>query len=153
MLVTSSTKQVVTELISGHQIASGRAANSPYPAGSIELQIPFFKDLGLNLAKCFSGTLNLSIKPHRFEWIEPDFQFKDVAWIDGFPPETFWFAECSVHFLDKAYSAWIYYPHPATKTQHFHSDHVLEIIAENIPGIAYGDEVVLEYDPKKIRLY
>ena len=34
-------------VIAGHGVASGRASDSPYPAGTISLQRPFFQDLGL----------------------------------------------------------------------------------------------------------
>ncbi|WP_232360483.1 hypothetical protein [Paraneptunicella aestuarii] len=148
-----SIKQVTAELIPGHQIASGLASNSPYPAGSIELQIPHFKALGLDLSHYRAATLNLSIKPYRFEWLVPDYKFEQVQWIEGFNPETFWFAQCVIRFQEKDYNAWIYYPHPETKTQHFHSEQVLEIICEPVPDIAYGDSLILQYDPQKIRLY
>ncbi len=145
-------QSVECELIAGHQVASGKASDTPYPAGSIELQLPFFKALGLDLSNCYLGTLNVSIKPYRFEWLKPDFQFERVQWIEGFGPETFWFAACEIEYAQQIYAGWIYYPHPSTKTQHLHSDQVLEIICQPIPNIQYGDRLKLRYHSEKIRL-
>jgi hypothetical protein len=36
--------------VSGHGVASGQAAASPYPAGTIALQSPHFASLGLDLS-------------------------------------------------------------------------------------------------------
>ncbi|MDJ0715727.1 MAG: VWA domain-containing protein [Prochloraceae cyanobacterium] len=54
-------QRVKGTLGSGHKVASGQASNSPYPRGTIEMQTPFFKKLGLNLTEYFKGTLNLSL--------------------------------------------------------------------------------------------
>ncbi len=43
----------------GHGVASGRAPDSPYPAGTIALQAPLFARHGLDLSPFFPGTLNL----------------------------------------------------------------------------------------------
>ena len=34
----------------GHQVASGNAQNSPYERGTLEMQLPFFQKLGLDLS-------------------------------------------------------------------------------------------------------
>lgn len=143
-------QSIKCELIAGHQVASGKATDSPYPAGSIVLQMPFFKNLGLDLSGFYPATLNLSIQPKRFEWLKPDFKFEQVKWIEGFPEETFWLAKCVIIFNNQEYPGWIYYPLPETKTQHYHSDQVLEIISMRIPGIQYGDKILLQYHPDKI---
>jgi hypothetical protein len=49
------------EVVPGYGVASGRSIASPYPAGTIEMQMPFFQTLGLDLRGCFAGTINLSI--------------------------------------------------------------------------------------------
>ena len=145
-------QSVQCQVVAGHQIASGRAAVTPYPAGSIELQLPHFKARGLDLSDCYRGTLNLSLKPKRFEWIKPDYSFENVQWIDGFQPETFWFATCVLLRGNVIFPGWIYYPHPETKTQHHHDDTVLEIICNLVPNIQYGDTVKLLYSPEKLRV-
>ena len=46
-------------LCSGHGVASGRSNESPYPNGTIRMQAPVFKALGLDLSGCYFGTLNI----------------------------------------------------------------------------------------------
>ena len=49
-------------VIKGHQVASGKAIDSPFSAGTIALQKPLFKKLGLDLSQMFNGTINLAIE-------------------------------------------------------------------------------------------
>jgi len=132
------------ELVRGHQIASGSNPDSPYPAGSVALQIPFFKQRGLDLTDHVAATLNISVAPSKLIWKAPRFKFEQVAWIEGFSPETFWFAPCEVICDNAKYEGWVYYPHPDTKTQHFHNDALVEVICKRqIPGIDYGAQISL----------
>ncbi|MCC2605431.1 hypothetical protein [Planctobacterium marinum] len=139
-------------VMQGHQIASGMAKDSPYPGGSVSLQMPFFKALGLDLTGYFPGTLNISVAPAQFRMLNPAYCFEKVAWIAGFNAETFSFAECTVWFSGKAYQGFVYYPHPETKTQHFHDASLLEVICQPIKGVHYGNKVRLEYLPEQISL-
>jgi hypothetical protein len=50
----------------GFRVASGQTTDSPYPAGTIAMQVPFFRDRGLDLSRYFLGTLNVSIAPKVF---------------------------------------------------------------------------------------
>ncbi|PSN13223.1 hypothetical protein C7271_22730, partial [filamentous cyanobacterium CCP5] len=93
----------------GHQVASGSALDSPYPVGTIEMQMPFFQALGLDLSGYFPGTLNVSISPRTFQLIKPEFTFRQVEWTDRHPPEDFSFSQCWVSFQGFAYDGWIYY--------------------------------------------
>lgn len=136
----------------GHGVASGNTDNSPYPRGTIEMQIPFFKNLGLDLSALFKGTLNLNIEPHTFEMISPEFTFRKVHWTDGFPPEDFSFSSCAVLHQGWEYNGYIYYPHPETKIGHFHSSSLIEVICEPIDGIGYGDRVELRYREREVRI-
>lgn len=140
------------EVIPGHQIASGKAKDSPYPGGSVPLQMPHFARLGLDLSEFYPGTLNVSIAPKKFTLLQSDYCFEGLQWIDGFPPETFSFCHCQLEFNDKSYPALVYYPHPETKIQHFHNDSLLEILAHKIPNIAYGDKVRLILSAEQFRL-
>ena len=47
--MTDLDSSVTGKVVLGHGVASGRAANSPYPRGSLEMQIPCFLDRGLDL--------------------------------------------------------------------------------------------------------
>jgi hypothetical protein len=51
------------EIQQGHGVASGKNAETPYPNGTIAMQAPFFKKLGLDLFNFWPGTLNISFKP------------------------------------------------------------------------------------------
>lgn len=143
--------QIVNGLVEhGHQVASGSAADGPYPGGTIEMQTPFFEALGLDLTKYFKGTLNVSISPHTFQLINPELTFRQVEWTDRHPPEDFSFSRCRVLFQTSTYNGWIYYPHPETKKRNFQNSSVVEIIAPPIPNIKYGDRVEIECNPLEI---
>ncbi|GAC13675.1 hypothetical protein [Aliiglaciecola lipolytica] len=140
-------------LIQGHQVASGKGVQSPYPAGTIYLQKPFFKKLGLDLSNLFEGTLNVWLPCESFKILNPDFCFENVTWIEGFNQETFSFVKCQVEYQGNQYSGWVYYPHPETKTQHFQQQNLIEILAPYIPNIVYGDELALTFQTERIAFF
>ena len=137
----------------GHQVASGSAEASPFPAGTIELQAPIFGDMGLDLSWAFMGTINVSIEPFRFRFLRPDYTFTDVKWTESYPPETFSFARCALTSAGCDYPAWIYYPHPETKISHFQPPSLIEIITQPIETISYGSQVDIAYDPLSIEVF
>ncbi|WP_036478179.1 hypothetical protein [Myxosarcina sp. GI1] len=146
-------EQKITGVVkSGHRVASGSGEDSPYDRGTLEMQLPFFKQLGLDLSPYFSGTLNISIAPHTFEIERPKYTFKNVKWHPNYPAETFSFSPCQIIFNDISYSGLIYYPHPETKIGHFQDDSVLEVIALPIANIAYGDRVLIAVNPQEIAI-
>lgn len=136
----------------GHQIASGLAEDSPYGAGSIELQAPYFAGLGLDLTPFYFGTINLSIAPYRFQLKQPRWQFCDLRWTDRHPPETFSFCQAELIWKKKIVSGLVYYPHPETKRSHFQADSVLELLAPKLSGLSYGDRLQLRVNPAEIML-
>lgn len=136
----------------GHQIASGKAKDSPYPRGSIEMQVPFFKALGLDLSAYFMGTINVNITPAAFAVISPKYTFEKVQWIAGVPAETFSFFDCVLQFNGQKHAGLVYYPHPETKTQHFHSNSVIEVLAPKIANLHYGTSVTLEYQRSQLQM-
>lgn len=139
------------KVIRGHKVASQRSRD--YPFGTIEKQKPIFKRLGLDLDRVFNGTLNISISPMRWMLKDPEFTFELVEWTELHPPETFSFARCTVRFKDAPYEGWIYFPHPETKQRHFQDPTVIEIIAEEITGLRYGDEVQIIVEALRVRIY
>ncbi|MGI0484394.1 hypothetical protein ACN4EK_03090 [Pantanalinema rosaneae CENA516] len=143
---------IVGVVQAGHGVASGTAMDSPYPAGTIALQIPYFQALGLDLSAYFPGTLNVSIAPQQFQLIQPQYRFEQVEWTDRHPPETFSFSACWVIFDSIRYGGWIYYPDPATKRTHFQPASTLEILAPPIRGITYGDRLTLEINSWEVRI-
>ncbi|OUC16700.1 MAG: hypothetical protein B0A82_00265 [Alkalinema sp. CACIAM 70d] len=151
-LITGRHFTVAGIVTPGYQVASGRSLTSPYPAGTLELQLPFFKARGLDLSDCFLGTLNVSIAPHTFEICQPAHTFAEVQWIEGFASETFSFCHSWVVVGESLYSGWVYYPHPETKLDHFQDPSILEIVAPLIPDLRYGDRVQLVLDAQEIAL-
>lgn len=137
-------------IIAGHGVASGIAADSPYPKSTIALQTPFFKAQGLDLSHYFSGTLNVSITPHQFELRRPRYTFPQVAWTTAHPPETFSFCDCRLKFRGDRTQGLIYYPHPETKKTHFQDASVLELLMPKVEGIRYGDAILLEVPADQI---
>lgn len=134
----------------GHQVASGLGRNNPYLSGTLQLQLPFFKALGLDLSGCYLGTLNVSIAPLTFQLTQPHYTFRKVAWTPLHPPEDFSFSACRVIFREQSYSGWVYYPHPETKIRHFQDPSLIEILAPFIDGIEYGARVELELNSAEV---
>lgn len=137
----------------GFQVASGEAVDNPYPAGTIAMQMPFFRDRGLDLSGYFSGTLNISIAPKQFSILRPYKTFPLLKWTTLHPPETFSFCQCVLSFQARQYGSLIYYPHPETKRTHFQGASVLEILAPRIEGISYGDTITLKVCSAEIKLH
>jgi len=152
--MTSNTNWIIVNgtIKQGHKIASGQAKDSPYPRGSVEMQLPFFAERGLDLSQFYVGTLNVLIKPHTFEFVAPAFTFHNVKWIEEFPPEDFSFSKCYISYKDRWYPGYVYYPRPETKTRHFHDNATIEIITERIPNISYGDQVQLKLNGDEFSL-
>ncbi len=135
-------------LVEGYRVASGPSKDYPY--GALDRQRPFFKARGLDLDGYFNGTLNIDIHPFTFTMVKPEFTFQHVEWTDLHPPEHFSFSRCKVIYKNIGYDGWVYYPHPETKLRHFQNPSLLEVIAEPIPGIMYGDKLVVMINPNEI---
>ena len=126
-------------LVEGYRVASGPSKDYPY--GALDRQRPLFKARGLDLSGYFNGTLNVNIRPYTFKMEKPEYTFQYVEWTDLHPPEHFSFSHCKVIFREVEYDGWVYYPHPETKLRNFQNPSLLEVVAELIAGIAYGDEL------------
>lgn len=120
--------QLPAQLVHGYGVASGQALDSPYPQGSIALQLPYFLALGLDLRGYYLGTLNLSITPYHLQLISPKWTFPDVEWLPGCR-ETFSFSPCQIVLGQVTVDALIYHPHPETKPAHFQSPSIVEVLA------------------------
>lgn len=129
-------------VIAGHGVASGRAADSPYPAGSIALQQPHFLQAGIDLSPYFAGTLNVDLAPH-----SPKPQrivFDGLLHWYGDITERFVLARIECRVAGQVVEGLWYYPHPATKPAHFQRDTVVELLLPYIDGIATGDAVSIK---------
>jgi hypothetical protein len=137
-------------LLEGYRVASGPSKDYPY--GALDRQRPLFKARGLDLSGYFNGTLNIDIRPYTFTMVKPEFTFHHVEWTDLHPPEHFSFSHCKVIYKEIEYDGWVYYPHPETKLRNFQNPSLLEVIAEPIPEIAYGDELDVIVNEEEISI-
>ena len=129
-------------VVSGHRVASGQAADSPYPSGTIAMQTPHFRALGIDLSPFYPATLNVSIAPAVFT-LRPQITLPLVKWSKHHSPESFSFAPIRLSWQQQSFSGLIYYPRPETKINHFQDPSVLELLLPHIQGIAYGSRVIL----------
>jgi hypothetical protein len=144
------TVQINGTVVQGHGVASGTSANSPYPQGSVAMQAPFFKALGLDLSDCHMGTLNVAIDAAAWRIVQPTHRFDNVLWTHLHPAETFSFVRCSLTHGARTVQAWLYYPHPETKVAHWQNSRVMEIIAPRLEGAGYGVQLRLEFADEAI---
>lgn len=108
------------------------------------MQTPFFKTLGLDLSRYFSGTLNVSIAPMRYRIAQPHHTFRQVRWHPTQPAEDFSFIDVRLLPAQGAMlRGWIYYPHPETKPEHFQQVDVLECLLPRIENIDVGAQIQL----------
>ncbi len=136
----------------GHAVASGQALDSPYPEGTIALQTPVFRRLGLDISRFFAATVNIDIRPHRFRIRRAEILLRSVRWCDEHPPEDFSFSRCKLIFCSSEYDSMVYYPHPETKARHFQSDQTIEVLAPFVEGLEYGSAVAVEVDTREIEI-
>lgn len=153
----------VGRLVAGHGVASGRAADSPYPAGTIALQAPHFRRLGLDLSPYQPATLNLDFGAGVWQLRDPDHCMTQLRWTDRHPPETFSFWRCRLRRCDPQqpgaptplkpleWDALIYYPHPETKRAHHHDASRLEVLAPPLGSIAVGTRFALGMEGDRCR--
>jgi hypothetical protein len=143
----------------GHGVASGRASDSPYPAGTLALQRPAFARCGLDLGDCFNGTLNLLVPGGEWRLSEPALRINHLAWTPLHPPETFSFWPCLLRLpapsgpdpaatteqpleqpvqqpVQQTLAGWIYWPHPETKLRHHQPAGQLEVLMPWIADLA-----------------
>lgn len=142
--MTTRAKGVV---VAGHGVASGRADNSPFPAGTIALQAPHFAVRGLDLTPFVLATVNLDLAPQRLELRSPRWAFADVAWTDVHPPEAFSFVECAVTRGGERVEGLVYHPHPETKPMHHQPSTVVELLLPRLVGLGPGERLELEVAP------
>lgn len=132
-------------VVRGHQVASGRNGNPRFPGGTLRMQNPYFKALGLDLGIYHPGTLNVSIAPCRYRVGRPRHTFRQVKWHPAEPAEDFSFFDVRLIGPDGSrVGGLIYFPHPDTKPEHFQQPDVLEILLPFAEGVDYGAELVFE---------
>ncbi|MFM7651566.1 MAG: hypothetical protein ACKO5M_01370 [Vulcanococcus sp.] len=144
------------QLVAGHGVASGRAQDSPYPAGTVALQAPHFLAHGIDLSPYQAATLNLDFAPGEWRLRDPDHHVALLRWTDRHPPETFSFWHCRLQRLAAAdpidLPALLYHPHPETKRAHHQQPSLLELLAPPLGVLEPGERFVLAVDPRRCRL-
>ncbi|MEB3234007.1 MAG: hypothetical protein VKM98_01140 [Cyanobacteriota bacterium] len=138
-------------LVSGHGVASGRAPDSPYPAGTISLQTPLFAAHGVDLGGYYPGTLNLAFDDTRWRLRDPDARLEQLRWTELHPPETFSFWRVALRWQDlqRPVAGLLYWPHPETKQRHHQPCDRLELLAPWLDGIANRTGLELGVDPRR----
>ncbi len=136
------TGQIAGIVVAGHQVASGRSQQSPYPAGTIEMQTSHFAALGVDLSPFYPGTLNVSIAPYQFE-LSPSITLPDVKWSPHHKAESFSFVPVRLIWQQQTFDGLIYYPRLETKIDHFQDPSVIELLLPKIKDITYGCQVAL----------
>jgi hypothetical protein len=132
------------KVIAGYGVASGKGKDPRYPNGTLMLQLPYFKEKGLDLSSYFRGTINIDISPYTFTIKKPTYYITDIDWSKHIPPENFYFFEVTLLFKEKKYNGLIYMPDPKTKTDHHQINTMLEVLMPHIEGMENGVAVKLE---------
>lgn len=140
-------------IVQGHRVASGLNGNPRFPGGTLRMQLPFFRELGLDLSAYHLGTLNVSITPLSYRVMNPKWTFRALKWHPTEPAEDFSFFDVIVHREDKpSISGLIYFPHPETKPEHFQKPEVLELLLPWMEGLTYGQKIWLEAPAEQMRI-
>jgi hypothetical protein len=119
--------------IAGYGVAGGRAGSSPYPAGTISLQAPFFLARGVDHSPYHPATLNVDLAPQLPVPGQPLFDGV-LRWF-GSLEERFVLTPVALRFAGRRYEGLWYYPHPATKPAHFQRPSVVELLLPWVPGL------------------
>ena len=147
---SSDWTSVSGEVIPGSQVASGTATDSPFPAGTIEMQKEFFEAAGVDMSSFHLATINVKLENVSFEIPKDAPTVWDVKWSPEHDAESFSLSPCILHHADKPYQCLVYYPRPETKIGHFKDKQTIEILAPLVPNMAYGDSVVLQLNPAEV---
>ena len=131
-------------LLQGYRTASGFNGNPYFPGGTLAMQEPFFKKLGVDLSPFYRGTLNAGISPLSYRVLKPRITLRNVKWHPIDPAEDFSFIDIRLLHGGKIFEGLVYYPHPETKPKHFQRADVLELLFPFIEGIHYGDTLHLQ---------
>lgn len=149
--MSALTGRIAGTVVAGHGVASGRAAVSPYPSGSIQLQPPFFLQAGIDLAPYFSGTLNVDVAPCLAHDLARYAKEQGHVIFDG---RLRWFGDIEERFVlskitvtagAREYCGLWYYPDPATKPAHRQRDTVVELLLPFIAEVASRDVLAIQF--------
>ena len=137
----STLQSVPAIVVPGHRVASGENNNPRFPGGTLRMQAPFFRELGLDLSRFHDGTVNVSVAPAVYQVVRPCMMFPQVKWHPVEPAEDFLFFDVKVYPPGgRGTAGYIYYPSPETKPEHFQKPGVLELLLPFIYGLPLNAE-------------
>lgn len=141
MPVSPETDWVAGTVVAGYGVASGTGHDRRYPAGTIQLQQPFFLERGIDLSGYYPGTLNVDLAPLAPVPGRPLFDGV-LRWHQDLE-ERFLLSPVELDAGGRRHAGLWYYPHPDTKPAHFQSGTVVELLLPWIEGIRPGDRVLV----------
>ncbi len=145
-------QRIPATIVPGHRVASGQNGDPRFPGGTIRMQLPHFASLGLDLSEYHPATVNVSIAPWHYVIAAPRMTCRDVRWHPSEPAEDFSFFDLALQTATGTLAhGFIYYPHPATKPEHFQQTDVLELLLPWIEGLRYGNHVTLAVPAGQMR--
>ena len=128
------------KIIRGTRGASGLGDNETF-IGTIVKQKPYFKSAGVKrVGLWYEGTININIEPKKIKILKPDYIIT-AEWKPNIV-ETFWLVDIVFKHKEKCYPAYIYYP--CTSSVKAHPDSIIELLAEKIEPLNYGDVATIE---------
>ncbi len=113
---------------------------------TLKQQAPFFEKGGIKREYLINGSINVDISPTKWKIINPDFSFKNIVWRPNFP-EDFDFIRIKIMFNNKMHDGLLYNPKRTRNPKT-----IMEILAKQIKGIKYGEEIELIIPEDKIIL-
>ena len=131
-------------VVQGHRVASGLNNNPRFPGGTLRMQMPFFRELGLDLSIFHIGTINIRIDPFQYQVVRAKHTFRNLKWHPVEPAEDFSFFDVTVRHGESSTNGLIYFPHPETKPEHFQPPDALELLLPFVPGLTYGDTIQIQ---------
>jgi hypothetical protein len=137
-------------VVTGHGVASGMANDARFPDGTLALQFPHFRAAGIPVDGLAAATINVEV-PGRFAPHSPGYRIVDLEWLEGYPAETFDFFSARVAHQGMVHSALVYRPDPTTKPEFDQPEHVVEVLAPQLEGVAPGTALSVWIDPAEGR--
>ena len=147
--------QIITaRVVPGHRVASGQNGDPRFPGGTLRMQVPFFKSLGLELAVYHPATVNVSIAPCAYRVVQARHTFANVRWHPVEPAEDFSFFDVRlIHPGQPPLAGLVYFPHPETKPEHFQQPDTLELLLPFVEGLHYGMELHLAIPAEQMAIF
>jgi hypothetical protein len=148
-------RKIYGNVIKGFGVASSDPTHTRGGLGTIAFQAPIFKTVGFDLDHhfpkgWFAGTINISVAPLKTTIHRPDIIIQNLDWMRVGLQENFFFINLLIEHKDAIYRGLLYYIDPGTKKGCGQSDGIIEVVAEHVPGIGYGDSVAIIFDSAKM---